>query len=76
MERQELQEKYEAGDLDDPTELQRFRDEVHRFTGLQVPRSVAEIEEWWTDNKSVFSRRIKPSDVSQADNQDNEGENE
>lgn len=87
MERQELQNKYEAGELDDPTELQRLRDEIHTFTGLRVPRSVAEIEEWWSRNKSVFSRRVKPSEESLAEDggtdeesdeseTDNEGDSE
>lgn len=62
MDRKELQELYEAGGLDDPVELQRLRDEIHKYTGLRVPRSVSSIEEWWTDYKSIFSRRIKPSD--------------
>lgn len=62
MDREQLQELYEAGDLDDPVELQRLRDEIHQFTGLRVPRSVSDIEEWWDNYKAIFSRRIKPSD--------------
>lgn len=80
MDRQELQDKYESGELDDPVVIQEHRDDIHRFTGLKPPRSMAEIEEWWPDNKSVFSRRIKPSDLSEeeSDEEDdnNEGDNE
>lgn len=78
MDREELQEKYEAGELDDPTEIQTYRDQIHRYTGLRPPRSMAEIESWWSNNKSVFSRRIKPSEESQAleEQQENSGDNE
>jgi len=62
MERQELQERFESGELDEPAELQRLRDDIYTYTGLEVPRSVAEIENWWADYKATFSRRIKPSD--------------
>jgi len=62
MEREELQDRYEAGELDDPVELQRLRDDIYEYTGLQVPRSVAEIEDWWPDYKAIFARRIKSSD--------------
>ena len=66
MEREELQQLYEDGDLDDPTELQQVRDEIHTYTGLRVPRSVSDIEEWWSNNKAVFARQIKPSELSQT----------
>jgi hypothetical protein len=61
MDRNELQELYDKGELDSPSELQRLRDEIYQYTGLRVPRSVADIEEWWSSYKSTFSRRIKPS---------------
>lgn len=77
MNREELQKMYEEGELDDPTMLQTYRDEIHRYTGLRPPRSMVEIEEWWLDNKSVFSRRIKPSKESQAlEESDTNGDNE
>lgn len=77
MIREELQEKYDEGELDDPTAIQTYRDEIYRFTGLQPPRSMVAIEEWWSDNKSVFSRRIKPSEESQAmEEQTQEGDGE
>jgi len=77
MEREELQELYDNGELDDTTTLQQYRDEIHTFTGLHVPRSVAAIEDWWSDNKAVFSRQIKPSKLSEeADDEDNEEQEE
>lgn len=78
MNREELEEHYEAGNLDDVTELQRLRDEIYQYTGLTVPRSAADVEEWWRRKKSVFSRRVKPSELSEAasDKEDNQGESE
>lgn len=61
MKRRDLQKLYDDGELDDPTELQRLRDEINTYTGLHVPRSVSQIEDWWADNKAVFARRIKDS---------------
>lgn len=74
MEREELQQLYEDGDLDDPTELQRLRDEIHTYTGLRVPRSVSDIEEWWSKNKAVFARQVKPSELSEPDEDEESGD--
>lgn len=78
MEREKLEQMYEDGDLNNPDELQRLRDEIHTYTGLRVPRSVSDIEEWWSDNKAVFARRIKPTDMSieESELESNEGDNE
>lgn len=62
MNRRELKKLYDNDELDDPSELQRLRDEIATYTGLHVPRSVSEIEEWWSNNKAIFSRRIKSSE--------------
>lgn len=79
MEREELQQLYEDGDLDDPAELQRLRDEIHTYTGLRVPRSVSDIEEWWSKNKAVFARQVKPSELTEpeeAEEADDSGEDD
>lgn len=59
MEKAELLERYEAGDLDNVTTLRSFRDDIRRHTDLEVPRRVGEAEQWWSRNKSVVARRLR-----------------
>ena len=79
MEREELQQLYEDGDLDDPAVHDPAPNEIYTYTGLRVPRSVSDIEEWWSKNKAVFARQIKPSELTEpeeADEADDDGEDD
>jgi len=73
MDRQELQEKYEAGGLDDIHSLKAHRTEIREYTGLFVPLRPAEIRSWWAKKKSVFSRRISSDEEDWDDDEGEEG---
>lgn len=74
MDRQELQEKYEAGDLNDIHSLKAHRTEIREHTGLFVPLRPAKIRSWWAKKKSVFSRRISSDEEDwDEDVEDEEG---
>lgn len=73
MEKEELLDEYEAGDLDSATHLKRRRDAIREHTGLHVPRRMGEIREWWPRNKSVVARRLREEDgEDDSDGADNE----
>jgi len=58
MNKQQLREEYENGQLDRPARIRYLSAEIEEHTDLSPPRRPGEIAEWWERKKAVFARRI------------------
>lgn len=64
---------------DDPSvfEIRRCRREIRQQTGLFVPRSLSEVEQWFEDNYDEISDvAIDKSPDEETNNNENESDNE
>lgn len=43
---------------DRPQRIKRLRDEFKTYCDLEVPRSVAAVEEWYSSKRGVITRRL------------------
>lgn len=53
-----LREEHDNDFDDRPQRIQALRTEIATYCDLDVPRSVAAVDEWYRAHKSVISRRL------------------
>lgn len=67
MNKQELLDEYENGELESVARLQNLREPIREYTGKRVPVRPADAEDWWADNKSAVSQKLHTDDESEGD---------
>lgn len=54
----ELQEEHDRSFDGRPQRIQRVRDSIREYTGLDVPRGASDVEQWYSNKKGVITRRL------------------
>lgn len=54
----ELREEHENDFGGRPHRIRARRDAIREYTGLRVPRSLADVDEWYSQKKGVITRRL------------------
>lgn len=57
---------------DRPAWVRRHADELETATGLEIPRNLAELDDWLRRKKAVVTRKLNESDAESDDNGGNE----
>lgn len=58
---EELKEELESGRLDNVSRLKYLKNDIEKICDVSIPTRVAEIDEWYDDNKAVISRKLNES---------------
>jgi hypothetical protein len=57
-----------------PQRIQALRDAISTYTGLEVPRSAADVEEWYDEHYDEISEALEPDDDDGAETEGEGGD--